>query len=114
MSVPTKTDGNEDIDVLYKPGRHCVERVATSSFSSRVPPVASGTLENPSIIQCVASYHIFVNMPCFWYKPDLLHRNLYPSAKDENGNPTEATVNGEKIIQLASMELKALGLGTCM
>lgn len=35
----------------------------------------------------------------FWYKPDSSHRNLYPSAKDENGNPIEATVDGEKIIQ---------------
>eukprot|EP00965_Chrysotila_dentata_P052746 1749821-Pleurochrysis_carterae.AAC.1 len=47
----------------------------------------------------------------FWYKPDSSHRNLYPSAKDEDGNPSEATVDGEKIIQPCEHEIEVFKTG---
>ena len=31
----------------------------------------------------------------FWYKPDATHRHLYPSLKDEAGQPIKVTSDGE-------------------
>lgn len=31
----------------------------------------------------------------FWYKPDASHRHLYPSLKDENGDPVKVIKDGE-------------------
>eukprot|EP00965_Chrysotila_dentata_P260125 6213793-Pleurochrysis_carterae.AAC.1 len=39
---------------------------------------------------CVAT------VAALWYKPSSLHQTLYPTAKDDNGELIEVTVNGEK------------------
>eukprot|EP00965_Chrysotila_dentata_P248303 6208260-Pleurochrysis_carterae.AAC.1 len=32
----------------------------------------------------------------FWYKPDASHKHLYPSVKDDDGNPKTVTIDGEE------------------
>eukprot|EP00965_Chrysotila_dentata_P204806 6182559-Pleurochrysis_carterae.AAC.2 len=37
-----------------------------------------------------------VSAVAFWYKPDSSHKHLYPTKKDEEGNPQKVTINGEE------------------